>query len=409
MEVLFLGSFFPAELHGDIARDSIGPVANANNALQFALLAGLSYYYNDIYAITLPNVGAFPKRYRSVFFPGTDLCGSFNITGASLGFFNLLGVKHLSRYAVVKRALHQRLSSIHGRALIFIYDLHPPFLAAINELKHSFPMLTVCAIVPDLPGFTNGSNSIFHKSFRYLEKNYIEKSFECIDGFVLLSKYMVEKLPVHAKPWVVVEGVFNAEEGSASEERVATVDKTIFYAGSLDRRNGVLRLVEAFQKISQADYRLVICGAGDTASEIQDIAASDPRIDFKGQIPRTDVLALQKMATLLVNPRTPEGEFTRYSFPSKTMEYLASSTPMLMYRLEGVPEEYFEHCYVLDDLSLDRLAQEIVTICESDPQVLQIRTAAAKRFILDQKNPLSQCGKIYRLANQLISERLPVP
>ena len=409
MEAIFLGSFFPVEFHDDIVKNSRGPIANANNALQFALLSGLSEYYSDIHVITLPNVGAFPRRYKQAFFPGSDLCGPANTTGVSLKFFNLPGVKHFSRYAAAKRALHRRLSSSQEHVLIFIYDLHPPFLAAVKELKRSFKMLSVCAIVPDLPGFTNENNSLLHRGFRYLEKHHLEKSYECIDGFVLLSKHMIEKLPVLAKPWVVVEGIFNADDCSTSPERMATVDKTIFYSGSLDRRNGVLRLVQAFQKISQTDYRLVLCGAGDTESAIKEAAASDPRIDFKGQIPRTDVLALQKTATLLVNPRTPEGEFTRYSFPSKTMEYLASSVPLLMYRLEGVPEGYFEHCYVLDDIGVDHLAQEIVTICESDQQELQMRTAAAKRFVLEQKNPLSQCGKIYRLANQLISERLPVP
>ena len=409
MEVIFLGSFFPVELHDDIVKNSRGPIANANNALQFALLSGLSEYYSDMHVITLPNVGAFPRRYKQAFFPGSYLCGPANIAGVSLRFFNLLGVKHFSRYAAAKRALRRRLSSSQGHVLIFIYDLHPPFLAAVMDLKRSFQMLSVCAIVPDLPGFTNESNSLLHKGFRYLEKHYLEKSYECIDGFVLLSKHMVEKLPVFVKPWVVVEGIFNANDDSASPARMAAVDKTIFYSGSLDRRNGVMRLVQAFEKISHADYRLVLCGAGDTDSEIRKAAASDSRIDFKGQIPRTDVLALQKTATLLVNPRTPEGEFTRYSFPSKTMEYLASSVPLLMYRLEGVPEAYFKHCYVLDNIDIDYLAKEIVTICESDLQELRMRSAAAKRFVLEQKNPLFQCGKIYRLANQLISDKFSVP
>ena len=63
------------------------------------------------------------------------------------------------------------------------------------------------------------------------------------------------------------------------------------------------------------------------------------RIEFLGMLPRTDVLELQSKATILVNPRQPVGDFTKYSFPSKTIEYMASGTPLLMYKLPGIPEE----------------------------------------------------------------------
>mgnify|MGYP003303651866 CR=1 FL=1 len=44
---------------------------------------------------------------------------------------------------------------------------------------------------------------------------------------------------------------------------------------------------------------------------------------FTGKIDRSQVLALQRSATVLVNPRRNNEEYTKYSFPSKTMEYLA--------------------------------------------------------------------------------------
>ena len=38
-----------------------------------------------------------------------------------------------------------------------------------------------------------------------------------------------------------------------------------------------------------------------------------------------------------VNPRQNNEEFTKYSFPSKTMEYLASGVPVVAYKLDGIP------------------------------------------------------------------------
>ena len=55
----------------------------------------------------------------------------------------------------------------------------------------------------------------------------------------------------------------------------------------------------------------------------------DNRIVFKGMVPNKIVVEDQLKATLLVNPRPSIGEFTRYSFPSKNMEYMVSGTPMV--------------------------------------------------------------------------------
>lgn len=403
MDTIFLGSFFPSELNDEIVANSRGALATANSTFQFALLSGLSSYFSSIYSLTLPNIGAFPIRYKKIRFPSKEININVKVGGRSLGFFNLVGAKHLSRFFAAKRALHSRLIKCGGNAVVFIYDLHPPFLVAVSQLKIAFPNIIVCAIVPDLPGFTNGGTSILHSGFLTMEKGLLDRSYAAVDGYVVLSKHMIEKLPVDDRPWTVVEGIFDSEK-SEDATVVSQHDdsKSIFYSGSLSRRNGIMRLVEAFQKIPGREYRLVLCGAGDTENEIIEAARADSRIAFRGQIPRSEVLALQKTSTLLVNPRTPEGEFTRYSFPSKTMEYLASDVPLLMHRLEGIPDEYFEHAFVLDSLDVDALRDEIMRICESDPVDLHRRADKAQKFIFQHKNPLVQCKKIAELVTRLI-------
>lgn len=67
------------------------------------------------------------------------------------------------------------------------------------------------------------------------------------------------------------------------------------------------------------------------------MATKDRRIQYLGSIPHDEILQLQRTASLLVNPRTPEGIYTKYSFPSKTMEYLASGTPTLYMNCQEFP------------------------------------------------------------------------
>ena len=111
------------------------------------------------------------------------------------------------------------------------------------------------------------------------------------------------------------------------------------------------------------------------------------------------MLRKQREATLLVNPRTPEGEFTKYSFPSKTMEYLASGVPTLIYSLQGIPDEYLDYCFHLEEMGVDALYSKIEEIFHTDSFTLKDIGAKARHFILDNKNPYEQCLKVLELIN----------
>jgi glycosyltransferase involved in cell wall biosynthesis len=393
MKAIFIGSLFPAALKQDIIVSSIGPIANANSTLQHALVAGLSKYYREFSIINLPQVGAYPTRYRKLFVPASEVAIDGQISGRSFAFLNLVGAKNLARYWRVRRELSRLLKATDGEATVFVYDLHAPFLKAVADVKAAYKNVKVCVLVPDLPGFTGENSSVLLGLRSMLMQNALKKSYVSVDAFVLLSKHMAERLPVKGKPWIVVEGIYN-EEGAHPAAAQSSPYKTVFYSGALSRRNGVERLLAAFQMIRRSDYRLVLCGDGESRTAIEAAASQDARVIYKGQIPRDEVLKEQRAATLLVNPRTPEGEFTRFSFPSKTMEYLASGVPVLLYPLEGIPEEYYEFCYTLNDFSVEKLSEAMVQICEQPLAALEKKARAAKVFVLNEKNPSVQCKKI---------------
>ena len=57
-----------------------------------------------------------------------------------------------------------------------------------------------------------------------------------------------------------------------------------------------------------------ICGVGDCEEIIREAAQKDPRIEFFGQLPREQVLQMQKNATVLINPRQNIEEFTQGNY-----------------------------------------------------------------------------------------------
>lgn len=397
MEVLFIGSFFPSEISEKIRLESKGAIANANDALQWSLIDGFSHIWPGLKLITMPQVGGFPLKYRSLWLKGLSFKTITGQLGKSLQFLNVIGIKHISRYVGIKRYLNEWAKDLSSTATIIIYDLHPPFLKAAADAKRNNKGIKICLIVPDLHGYTGGKNNLIHTLFGMVEKGILDKSLKAVDYFVLLSEHMKDKLPIKDKPWTVVEGVFNPKQDLMVAEIERSCLKTIFYSGSLDRRNGILNLVNAFQQIEDTNFRLIICGDGDTKSEIVNAQKEDNRIEYKGQLARNQVLEYQRKATLLVNPRTPEGDYTRYSFPSKTMEYMASGVPVLMYKLQGVPTEYFKYCFSLENDSIVNLKDRMTEICNTDQERLHSFAKQARKFILDNKNPKIQCEKIAKM------------
>ena len=112
---------------------------------------------------------------------------------------------------------------------------------------------------------------------------------------------------------------------------------------------------------------------------------------------KKELLKLQREATVLVNPVSPSQEFTNYFFPSKTMEYLSSGTPTLMFQLSCLPKEYQNHLYFFDNESIEKIKDKLVEICEKPKDELSTFGKLAADFIFREKNAKIQVKKLINL------------
>lgn len=397
MKIGILGGLFPNEIRKEIEAKSSGPIQYAADALQWSIVRGLDYYSDDISLVNLPYVGSYPKRYKDLKIKTFTFSHNFKSTDYNIGFINLPLYKLYSRYKAAKDFLKNRVGD--QKEILLVYSMHSPFLLAAVAAKKKNPELKICLIVPDLPEFMGNKQNLLFDAFKRIEKKMLDRALLQVDAFVILSKYMVQPLNVGKRPWVCVEGIYSEDENKI--EIVKDKCKNIFYSGTLASRYGIKNLLSAFKAIQDDNYRLWICGDGDTRDEIIASSKLDKRIVYYGQLPRERVLKLQKEATVVVNPRTSEGVFTKYSFPSKTMEYLASGTPCVICRLPGIPEEYFDYCYVLDKETPTALRDMLVWVCEKPPAELHAFGLAAHDFIIRNKTAIPQGGKIFKMLQQL--------
>lgn len=403
MNLLFLTGLFPSVSYDKIVSDSKGSIQYAADALQKAIIHGLAHWTDKLQIINLPFIGSYPKRYKKSHvstFPFTINTEEKEAKGLNVGFCNIAGIKQISRFYNSYRALSENVDDTSN--VILVYAITSPFLKACEKIKRRNPKTKVVLIVPDLPEYMSSNDSILVRILKQINYHFLDRLYACVDGYVLLSQYMLDRLPINNKPWTVVEGIYNPiQEQSNFQSASLKGEKYILYTGTLARRYGIMRLVEAFTKVKEPSVKLYICGDGDSKEEIIRYSKLDSRIIYRGQVMREEALILQRNATLLVNPRTPEGEFTKYSFPSKTMEYLASGVPTLLYRLPGIPEEYYEYCYSLTDLSIQALTEAIEVIIRKDESELYEFGLRAKTFIEDQKNSYQQTKKIIELIDRL--------
>ena len=108
-------------------------------------------------------------------------------------------------------------------------------------------------------------------------------------------------------------------------------------------------LVDTFRKMDDPRLRLILCGTGDARDHVIRCAQEDSRIDYRGFVPPAEAAALVRSADVLVNPRMNGGKYTKYSFPSKNIEYLLSGHPVVACPLDGMPPAYRHFMYCFSD------------------------------------------------------------
>ena len=208
--------------------------------------------------------------------------------------------------------------------------------------------------------------------------------------FIFLSKYMNDSINKHNKPYLISEGVFKQSDKWQRNEKL---NRTILYTGNLNKKYGIEHLVKAFQHIDDS-YTLLVRGDGDMVNYVKSCSVTDKRIHYLERMDYSKLQELQRKANILINPVLPSESFTKNFFPSKTMEYLASGTPVIMYKLGGVPDEYYNYIFVPDSLTDLALAKKIEEVCSLDKIFLEEHTNKARNFILSQKNSKVMVKKI---------------
>lgn len=261
--------------------------------------------------------------------------------------------------------------------------------------------LKTACIVTDIYGMMVGEKKgKFSNFITICARKFYNIYANSFDRYVLLTEQMNEKINFHKKPYIVMEAI--CDEGlnfGTLKDIKKDNPRTIIYAGGLYEQYGVKMLVDGFLE-SGVDAKLILYGSGSFVKELNDNYSRYTNVEYRGVVSNNEIMEKECRASLLINPRFSSEEFTKYSFPSKNMEYMASGTPLLTNNLSGMPVEYKSYVYIFEDETISGYAKSIKKVLSYSEEELYEFGLAAKKFVLEKKNYKIQGAKIMKLLNE---------
>lgn len=417
--LLFLVCYFVCEMFGYVSRIietlllSYRKKSNTNikNVIYCSVLL-TDKKRNELFGNTYDNFAFQAQKYHRLFVEGLeknsisiDLISSLpvnenNCTRRIIKNSNeVIGLKKYHFLFTINipfvKSIIDIFSSFYETSKLLINDLNYIMIGDVLNKSVSFGSLLACklfgidtiGIVTDLP------DMLWQQKKNYFD-NFVIK---CFDKYILLTdemnNYIEKNITKKSKPYIVSEGMCDSSQLMLDTENLRYDNFTIMYAGSIHQKYGIKTLIDAFVSANIENSQLFIYGQGDFEEELMSLCKSRNNILYFGSQRNDIILKQEKKVTLLVNPRPSNEEFTKYSFPSKNLEYLSSGTPFLSTKLPGIPKEYFNYMYIFDDTT-ESLAKELKKLSEMNREAIFMKAKDAKDFVLNEKNNIVQTKKI---------------
>lgn len=401
MKILFFGTVCDLKEYEAMVAHCKGKPTVATVVFETALLQGFGENGADVDVLSFPMIPTFPHS-KYLYWGNKKEKLDMGYTATWLRTVNVPYLKQWSRRADARRKLRKWIRENQNEERVVLTYGVAPFLASMILQECRKTNTKCCAIIADLPRDMYNSHREDTLAQR-LKNRYLGKALRVqgeFDGYVYLTEAMKDVINPE-KPYVVMEGVANAAGVQASRLEEKAQPRGVMYAGRLHAQYGLINLLDAYEAADPENTELWLFGDGNAVDTIEQRAAKNPAIRYFGRKNRDEILEFERKATLLVNVRSVDEEFVKYSFPSKTIEYMLSGTPLLTTKLPGIPQEYFDHVFPVENNTVECLSAGIQNALSNTQQKLWEFGSDARSFIENEKNCKVQSGKILRFLHDL--------
>lgn len=384
MHCLFVGYYVNDSIFNQILERKINNMSVARQKFEYNLIRGLHEQLGDRVSFI-----SYVPTDESLKIPEKSLAAGAEVHHIALRKGNVQSMLEARKSfeAFLKNLGEERLCGLR----VIMYAVNPVFESVLLKYrkKYGIKIVTICSEVPMLRRY---GSFVPAKIKKHILTYYNEQ----FDGYIFFSAEMRSAVRYKGKRNIVLEGI----APDTMKAPAAGKKNVLMYAGGLAADNNIAFLLECCRDIPSVD-EVWICGDGPERENISALAKEDSRVKYFGRMENAEVLQLEEKAKILVNFRSPDAELTKYSFPSKILEYIASGSLVLSTPLRGIPREYFEYIESVD-ISDKSAAADVIArlLAMSDKEYIK-KVTAAQEFIASEKNYKKQCERMIELLEAL--------
>ncbi len=395
MRILIISSTCSAEKYKEIYNTRVKPMLDTNQKFFLSLIEGLNANRNITVdcVTTLPiSYSCYKKRILKKQKEAID-----GVTYCYCGCINYPVIRTLTVRHNILRLVKKYIKQHRQEETVVLCD---GLIAEANSVvkflkKNGIPTV---ALVTDIPNIVSdmsqdkGLKTMLGKIYG----NYATKLLRQYDKYVFLTEQMNEVCNLSGVPYMIMECIVTPIELDAAADSALADKPVVLYAGKLHSDFGVLQLAKAAPLLKDKCEIWLYGGQGNCDDELANLAERYPNLKIHGIVTLKEIQSLEQRATVLINPRPNEKAFTKYSFPSKTAEYMMMNTPVLMFRLDGIPPEYEQYLSFIEENSPEGIAESIAKLLEEDKIAREDRSKKAREYIINNKNNIHQAERLYK-------------
>jgi glycosyltransferase involved in cell wall biosynthesis len=393
MKILYISTVCTPKVLDFIFETSIVKPSQSVQKFHRLLIEGLAKHTDFCQVEVLTSLPVSPGGHKKIIWnlPDDKLNG---IPFRYIPFINLPIIKHIVVFFYTfLNALVWILSNRKNEKVV-VCDILNVSVVWATFIACKICRQNIAVIITDLP---------FYSVLNFDKESFLKRTYLKISSFILkhfdfyigLTQQMNEIVNPNNKPFMVMEGLVDCKiTASVESSRLKYKKKIVLYAGGIFEEFGVKKLLDAFLQLKGFDLELHIYGSGDLEKEMPKYAALDKRIIYHGLVNNSLVVQRLVEATVLINPRPTTEEFTKFSFPSKNMEYMVSGTPLLTTKLPGMPSEYNDYVYLIEDESVAGMHSILTNLLSKSDEELQQFGDRAQSFVLKNKSNEIQAKRI---------------